>query len=127
METVILPPGGGEVVSGGEETDVKVLLDASELAATWSRYSEGESGPGPHFHEHHFDCFWVLDGRIVFEAADRRVEAEAGTFVAVPPHVVHTFRNEGPGEARFLNFHAPGMGFAEHLRTGAPFDTVDAG
>ena len=32
----------------------------------------------------------------------------AGSFVSVPRDVLHTFRNPGPGEARFLNLHAPG-------------------
>ena len=34
----------------------------------------------------------------------------------MPPGVVHGFDNDGPGELRFLNFHAPGCGFAEYLR-----------
>jgi hypothetical protein len=45
-----------------------------------------------------------------------RVKAPAGTFLLAPPHVVHTFRNDGPGEATWLNFHAPSKGFAEFLR-----------
>ena len=45
----------------------------------------------------------------------------------MPPEVVHTFHNPGPGEARFLNFHAPGMGFDTYLRSGyrIPYDQVD--
>jgi adenosylmethionine-8-amino-7-oxononanoate aminotransferase len=42
--------------------------------------------------------------------------ATAGTFVAAPPEVVHTFRNASGAEAIFLNFHAPSMGFADMLR-----------
>jgi hypothetical protein len=42
--------------------------------------------------------------------------------------VVHTFHNPGPGEARFLNLHAPGCEFDEYLRSGyeAPFDQEEA-
>jgi hypothetical protein len=53
--------------------------------------------------------------------------------------LVHTFRNEGPGRARFLNLHTPGKRFVEHLRALRDaeteederramemFDTVDA-
>jgi len=40
----------------------------------------------------------------------------------VPPGVVHGFDNDGPGELRFLNFHAPGCGFADYLRGRGEFD-----
>ena len=40
----------------------------------------------------------------------------------VPPGVVHGFDNDGPGEARFLNFHAPGCGFVQYLRKEGEFD-----
>jgi mannose-6-phosphate isomerase-like protein (cupin superfamily) len=126
MEAQIGRPGDGEVVSAGEETDVQILLDDDHLDVTWSRYSAGESGPGPHIHREHSDCFWVLQGTLVFEVAGKRIDAGPETFVAVPPGVVHTFRNEGPGDAQFLNMHAPGRGFAEHLRSGAPFDSIEA-
>ena len=37
-----------------------------------------------------------------------------------PRDVLHTFRNPGPGEARFLNIHAPGLGFERYLRGDFP-------
>jgi hypothetical protein len=39
--------------------------------------------------------------------------------------VIHTFRNEGPGDARFLNLHAPSKGFIQHLREGGDPDRFD--
>ena len=39
-----------------------------------------------------------------------------GSFALVPKDVVHTFRNDGPDDLRFFNFHAPGMGFDRYLR-----------
>ena len=44
----------------------------------------------------------------------------AGSFVSVPRDVLHTFRNPGPGQARFLNLHAPGLGFERYLRGDFP-------
>jgi mannose-6-phosphate isomerase-like protein (cupin superfamily) len=126
MATFVIPLRGGEVVADDESSEVRILVDSEELVATWSRYAPGESGPGPHIHREHSDCFWVLEGRLVFEVGSgNRIEAGPGTFVAVPPFVVHTFRNEGPRDAEFLNFHAPGMGFADALRDDAPFDSED--
>ena len=40
----------------------------------------------------------------------------AGAVARVPPLVVHGFRNASGEELRYLNFHAPGVGFADYLR-----------
>ena len=40
----------------------------------------------------------------------------AGTLVRVPAGVVHGFRNASDADVRFLNFHAPGVGFADYMR-----------
>jgi mannose-6-phosphate isomerase-like protein (cupin superfamily) len=40
----------------------------------------------------------------------------AGTLARVPPLVVHGFRNGSDAEVRYLNFHAPGQGFAAFMR-----------
>ena len=39
-----------------------------------------------------------------------------GSLVYVPPLVVHGFRNAGGVDVRYLNFHAPGSGFAGYMR-----------
>jgi hypothetical protein len=36
--------------------------------------------------------------------------------------VVHGFRNGGDAEVRYLNFHAPGQGFADYMRGLSDFD-----
>lgn len=109
---------------GGRFVEIKV--DRQELVVTESRYAPGESGPGPHIHREHSDCFYVLEGELVFELAGERVVVAAGGFALVPPGVVHTFRNEGPAFARFLNAHAPGCRFADHLRgKDVDFDTYE--
>ena len=123
--TAVVASGAGELLTDEEPRRVQVKADRDELAVTESRYAEGESGPGAHFHREHSDCFYVLEGRLVFELDGERTEATAGGFVAVPPLVVHTFRNEGPGDARFLNLHAPSKGFIEHLRDGGDPDRFD--
>ena len=82
------------------------------------RYEPGEHGPEPHIHRRHTDAFYVLEGTLVLELGPsrERVEAAAGSFVAAPPGVVHTFWNDGPGRTVFLNFHAPSERFHDHLR-----------
>jgi quercetin dioxygenase-like cupin family protein len=123
---VLLRAGEGELVSDSPGKDVRIKADRDELAVTESRYAPGERGPGDHIHREHADCFYVLEGTLRFELAGRPVDVQAGGFVLVPPELVHTFRNEGPAEARFLNIHAPGCRFADYLRGRyADFDAFD--
>ena len=127
MEAILLGPGEGEAVSDF----VKIKLGCEELAVTESHYPPGKRGPDPHVHREHADCFWVLGGRLQFVVGPDLEPRDAGpgTFVHVPPNVVHTFRNDGPGEAHFLNLHAPGKGFDDYMRAmrdGEPYDWFDA-
>ena len=61
------------------------------------------------------DSFYVLDGEVEFLMGDEKLLLGAGSFVAAPPGVVHTF-SAGPGRGRLLNVHAPSVGFHEWLR-----------
>jgi mannose-6-phosphate isomerase-like protein (cupin superfamily) len=111
MNPIVVGPGEGERLS--DEHLIKVALPELDLI----EFTVGPEyqGPGPHFHEHHVDSFFVLEGELDFVAGSDVLRAGPGTSVAVPPGVVHSFTNAGPGGARFLNFHTPG-GFAEYMR-----------
>ena len=108
----------GEVVTDRPERTIRILADLPELCLTWTRYVPGEEGPGPHIHREHSDAFFILTGELNFGLGPEveRVAAGPGTFILAPPEVVHTFRNDGPGEATWLNLHAPSKGFASFLR-----------
>ena len=70
----------------------------------------------------------MLEGEPTFRIGPEleRVTAPAGTFIAVPPNVIHGFDNDSLQRARFLNFHAPSGGFADYLRGVTPgFDSYD--
>ncbi len=130
---IFLEPDGGEIVTDSDARRVVIKAGLEQLTVTESRYAVGERGPEPHVHRAHADAFYVLEGGLVFgvgPGARDEVPAEAGALVLVPAGVVHTFANEGPGDARFLNIHAPGAGFADYLRAqregaDASFDTYD--
>lgn len=128
---VLLGPGEGETISDRAERNVIVKCDHELVDITWTRYEAGEVGPDPHVHERHADAWYVLEGELTFGVGPGGAELRrvpAGGFVLVPAGVVHTFRNEGPATARFLNIHAPSMGFAESLRrsgTGFRWDSFD--
>jgi quercetin dioxygenase-like cupin family protein len=124
---IVVPPGSGETITERERRDVMLLTERDQISITWSRYGPGEVGPDPHVHREHTDAWYVLDGELTFtlgpDAVRRR--AGAGAFVAVPPNLIHSFANEGDGEARFLNFHTPDGGFAAYMR--GQRDGVDIG
>src|SRR6266540_996841 len=108
----------GETVTDRPERTIRILADLRELCLTWTRYVSGEEGPGPHIHKEHVDAFFILSGELLFRVGPELepITAGPGTFVLAPPEVVHTFRNEGPAEATWLNLHAPSKGFASFLR-----------
>ena len=118
-EAIVLPfAEQGETVTDRPERTIRILADLPELCLTWTRYVAGEEGPGPHIHKEHVDAFFMLTGELDFGVGPEveRMKAGPGTFVLAPPEVVHTFRNEGPEDATWLNFHAPSKGFANFLR-----------
>jgi len=96
-------------------SDVEILIAHEDLVVTRTRYAAEERGPDFHVHRKHADAFYVLDGAFTIALRDGERVLEPGTFALVPPNVVHAFRNDGPGDMRFLNFHAPGTGFDRYL------------
>jgi quercetin dioxygenase-like cupin family protein len=126
------PAPDGETITDEERRQVILLTDREELSVTRSRYAPGERGPDPHVHREHTDAFYVIEGELTFELGpeSERILAAAGDFVAVPPNLVHSFVNQGSGDARFINIHAPDKGFAAFLRDSregldASFDSFD--
>jgi len=97
---------------------LSILFSHELLDATWSVFEGGEQGAAPHVHRRHVDAFYVVDGELTFRIGPSLgpVKAGPGTFVAVPPGVVHAFDNEGDSVASWFNFHGPSTGFAAYLR-----------
>jgi quercetin dioxygenase-like cupin family protein len=115
---VVLRLADGETITARERREVVLLAERQDISITWSRYAAGERGPDLHVHREHTDAFYVLEGEVTFALgpAGERISLPAGSFVAVPPNVVHSFANEGSADACWLNFHAPDTGFAAYLR-----------
>ena len=60
-----------------------------------------------HVHDAEDDAFYIVQGEMTFTFGDEEIAAPPGTFVLVPPGVVHGFRNDGAAPVRMLNIHAP--------------------
>jgi mannose-6-phosphate isomerase-like protein (cupin superfamily) len=115
----VIAPGGGEIVGDSPERRVEILCDDDAVHVTWSRFAPGRDGADLHVHRHHSDLFYVLAGELTLRLGPdgAPTTVPAGTLVAVPPLVVHGFRNASPdAELRYLNMHAPGCGFADYMR-----------
>jgi len=117
-EPTVIPPGGGEIIGDSADRRVEILSDRAEVHATWSRFGPGRDGADLHVHRRHSDLFYVLAGELTVRLGPQGEGAvvPAGRVAHVPPLVVHGFRNAGDTELRYLNFHAPGQGFADYMR-----------
>ena len=127
-QPILLEPGSGEVVGDSEERRVEILCDHDELCVTWTRFGPYRDGASPHVHRSHCDLLFVLEGELTLLVGPDHEERvlSAGTLALAPPLVVHGFRNGSGTELRYLNFHAPGGGFADYLRgVSAGFDSED--
>lgn len=117
MKATVHLRGEGEQIGGpttvtikatGEETNNSFYLGESVV-------EPGFPGPPPHIHEHLHDMFYVLEGTLTMRLGDETTKLPEGTFVCVPPGVVHTFSNPGETPVRFLNFNTP-AGWENYMR-----------
>ena len=61
----------------------------------------------PHVHDDEDDAFYIVEGEMTFVFGGEEAKAGPGTFVLVPPGVVHGVRNDTDRAVRMLNVHAP--------------------
>jgi quercetin dioxygenase-like cupin family protein len=114
----LIPAGGGEVIGDAPARRVEILSSHDSLHATWSRFGPARDGADLHVHREHTDLFYVLEGEFTLRLGPQGEPRplKAGTLAWVPAGIVHGFRNGSDAELRFLNFHAPGVGFADYMR-----------
>jgi len=118
MGAVMHRPGEGEHHAAGPlEIIIKATGDdtAGSFFLAESIIPPGFAGPPPHRHEKLHDMFYVLAGTLTLRLGDDTVAAAPGTFVCVPPGVVHTFRNATDEPVRLLNFNTP-SGWEHYMR-----------
>jgi quercetin dioxygenase-like cupin family protein len=110
---VVRGPGEGRtlLVGGGDYVTYKVASDETNRAYFCFEVST-TPGFGPPLHRHAYrELFYVLDGTYEFTLEqDGKLDtivAGAGTSIAVPPNVAHTFKNATGAPARLLFLHQP--------------------
>jgi quercetin dioxygenase-like cupin family protein len=117
-QPTLVEPGAGEIVGDEPHRRVEILSDHDSLHATWTRYGPRREGADLHVHRRHTDLFYVLEGELTIRLGPdgEPVAVPAGSLARMPPLVVHGFRNASDADVAYLNFHAPGRGFADFMR-----------
>src|SRR5215216_1466024 len=115
---VIVPTTEGEAILRRERREISILVARHEVTIIHARYPAGEQVAGPHVHHDHTDAFYILEGELTFEIGREAetITVSSGGFVAVPPQVAHSFRNDSDRPARWLTIHAHDGGFAAFMR-----------
>ena len=117
MEATVHRPGEGEKIGG--TTTVTITATGEETGGSFylgeTVIEPGFPGPPPHRHRRLHDMFYVLDGTLTLRLGDETLELGPGSFVCVPPGVVHTFSNPGDAPVRLLNFNTP-AGWEHYMR-----------
>jgi quercetin dioxygenase-like cupin family protein len=108
-------PGEGERLDRGYRSG-RVLGELPHLEVIELTFEPGFEGVDPHSHPDHTDSFYVLEGEVEFFQDGDWHPVGPGTFLSVPPNVVHGFRPANDNPVRVLNIHAPRAGFIDSLR-----------
>ena len=113
-----VPITDGEAILRRENHEISILVATDDVTITHAWCSAGEQVAGRHLHREHTDAFYVLEGELTFEIGReaRTITVSSGGFVAAPPDLAHSLRNDGDRPARWLTIHAPDGGFAAFMR-----------
>jgi quercetin dioxygenase-like cupin family protein len=125
---IVRGPGEGRtlLVGGGDRVTYKVRT--AETGGSYFCFEVSTTpGFGPPLHTHSYrELFYVLEGEYEFtiecDGKTETISGTAGTAVAVPPHVPHTFKNGTAAPARLLFVHQPAALEEFFEDFGAPVD-----
>jgi len=70
-----------------------------------------------HYHPDQDETYQVIEGRLDVFLDGRWRPVSAGESLTVARRTVHGFRNASAAPVRFMNVHAPALGFQAHLET----------
>jgi quercetin dioxygenase-like cupin family protein len=117
MGAVVHLAGEGEHIRGRSSVTIKATGED-----TGGSFYLGEvviepafAGPPPHVHERMHEMAYVLEGTLSMELGEETVDLGPGSFVCIPPGLVHTFSNPSAETVRLLNFNTP-AGWENYMR-----------
>ena len=109
IRATTVPPGAAKSVDVfGVRVDIG--LRGEDTGGAYALYQVC-CGPGigspPHVHTLDDEAFLVLEGEFEFLRGEQVFRAGPGTFVALPRHLPHCFKNVGQGPGRLLGIATP--------------------
>jgi mannose-6-phosphate isomerase-like protein (cupin superfamily) len=108
-EVKIVEPHKGKHIAVAGDINT-IVVSKEDTGGTYS-FIEAKvfpgGGPAPHIQTHEHEGFYVIEGQLTFKVNKERIEAEPGTFVNVPPNVLHSFRNETNAIAKLIIILSP--------------------
>ena len=107
----VLGPGEGRRLTFPGRGATMIFKAVGQRPTGGFTFAEFTAEPGflprPHIHHTHEELFYVVEGEFEFVLGDRTVRAGPGTFVHVPPGVLHGFANRTDAPARYVGTIAP--------------------
>jgi quercetin dioxygenase-like cupin family protein len=91
--------------------DINTILASKEDTGGTYSFIEAKvfpgGGPISHIQTREHEGFYVVEGQIIFNVDGQRIEAKPGTFVNIPPNVLHSFKNETNENAKMIIVLSP--------------------
>jgi len=103
------PNTGKHIVIAGDINSI--LASKDDTGGTYSVLEAKvfpNGGPMPHIQTREHEGFYILKGEISFSVDGKEIIAKPGTFVNVPPHATHSFKNKTEVLAKMLIILVPG-------------------
>jgi len=105
---ILEPNKGNHIAIVG---DINTILAFKEDTGGTYSFIEAKvfpgGGPIPHIQTREHEGFYVVEGQIIFYVDEQRIEAKPGTFVNIPPNVLHSFKNETNENAKLIIVLSP--------------------
>ena len=107
-------------LSGEQITIRRTSADTGGAVLEWELLlAPGGRVPSSHAHPEQEEAFTVLAGQMRFRVGVRRIIANPGDTVRIPPGTVHHFANPGSRPARVAVRTSPALSMQELLETAA--------
>lgn len=106
--TILAPGQGDKYFLVGDQITFKLTGDQTGGAYAFAEnYCTPQHGPPPHVHHNEDECFYVVEGTMMFAHRDTAFVGGPGTAVYLKKDVLHTFKNVGQTPARFMMLATP--------------------
>jgi quercetin dioxygenase-like cupin family protein len=117
-----LPPSEGRAVwtAGGTYTFKAVGEDTEGAFVLLEGTVSPQAGPPPHVHTREDEFIYVLEGELEVLDGERAFTASAGSYVYIPRHTLHRFKNVQEATTRILIGFTPAGFEGFFFATGEP-------